>query len=109
MAADIVLNFFSQPSPWDFAMTDRVTNQYEFGPFLLDPDEKVLLRSGSVVSLTPKAFDTLAVLVARNGHLVEKDELIKLLWPDSFVEENSLSQNVYLLRKALGEDPAAFR
>ncbi|MEP7270624.1 MAG: winged helix-turn-helix domain-containing protein [Acidobacteriota bacterium] len=77
---------------------------YEFGPFRLDLVEKVLWREGGSVSLTPKAFDTLVVLVDRRGHLVEKDELIKQLWPDNFVEDNSLSQNIYLLRKALGED-----
>ena len=56
------------------------------------------------ISLTPKAFDTLVILVERRGRLVEKEELIKLLWPENFVEESSLSQNIYLLRKALGED-----
>ena len=56
--------------------------------------------------LTPKAFDTLVLLVRNSGHLLEKDELISTLWPDTFVEEGSLSNNIFLLRKALGEDPA---
>jgi DNA-binding winged helix-turn-helix (wHTH) protein len=90
-------------------MPAHPNNLYEFGPFTLDLQEKVLLRDGQSVSLTPKAFDTLSVLVERSGRLVEKEDLIKLLWPDNYVEENSLSQNVYLLRKALGEDPNGAR
>lgn len=82
---------------------------YEFGPFRLDLTEKVLLKDGKLVALTPKAFDTLAILIEKSGHLVEKEELMKQLWPDSFVEENSLSQNIYLLRKALGEDSQGLR
>jgi TolB-like protein/DNA-binding winged helix-turn-helix (wHTH) protein/Tfp pilus assembly protein PilF len=79
---------------------------YEFGPFRLDPTERKLLRGNEIVALTPKAFDTLLLLVRNSGHLLEKDELITMLWPDSFVEEGSLSNNIFLLRKALGEDPA---
>ena len=79
---------------------------YEFGPFRLDPAERKLLRGNEIVVLTPKAFDTLHLLVRNSGHLLEKDELIKMLWPDTFVEEGSLSNNIFLLRKALGEDPA---
>ena len=79
---------------------------YEFGPFRLDPAERKLLRGNEMVALTPKAFDTLHLLVRNSGHLLEKDELIRMLWPDTFVEEGSLSNNIFLLRKALGEDPA---
>jgi TolB-like protein/DNA-binding winged helix-turn-helix (wHTH) protein/Flp pilus assembly protein TadD len=79
---------------------------YEFGPFRLDPTERKLLRGNEMVALTPKAFDTLLLLVRNSGHLLEKDELITMLWPDSFVEEGSLSNNIFLLRRALGEDPA---
>jgi len=78
---------------------------YEFGPFRLEPDERRLLRGDEIVALTPKAFDTLHLLVRNSGHLLEKDELIKMLWPDTFVEEGSLSNNVFLLRKALGANP----
>src|SRR5271167_349067 len=77
---------------------------YEFGPFRLDPAERKLLRGNEIVALAPKAFDTLLLLVRNSGHLMEKDELIAMLWPDTFVEEGSLSNNVFLLRKALGED-----
>lgn len=80
--------------------------RYEFGPFSLDPTERKLLRGKEIVALTPKAFDTLVLLVRNSGHLLEKDELIRMLWPETFVEEGSLSNNIFLLRKALGEDPA---
>lgn len=79
-------------------------NLYEFDRFRLDLSEKLLTRDGATVPLTPKAFDTLALLVEKSGRLVEKDELMNRLWPDTFVEENSLSQNIYLVRKALGEE-----
>ena len=82
---------------------------YEFGPFRLDLAEKALSKDGESVSLTPKAFDTLLILIEKNGRLVEKEELMKQLWPDTFVEENSLSQNIYLVRKALGEESQGAR
>ena len=77
---------------------------YEFGSFLLDPVERRLLRDGKRVSLTPKGFDMLLVFVRRSGRLVEKEALMKELWPDSFVEEGNLAFNVSTLRKALGEE-----
>ena len=76
---------------------------YEFGPFHLDAKERVLLHDEAIVPLTPKAFDMLLALVENSGHLLEKNELMQRLWPDSFVEEGSLAQNISLLRKALGE------
>jgi eukaryotic-like serine/threonine-protein kinase len=79
---------------------------YEFGGFRLEPAERKLVRGDEIVLLTPKAFDTLVLLVRNSGHLLEKEELISKLWPDSFVEEGSLTNNIFLLRKALGEDPA---
>jgi len=79
---------------------------YEFGPFRLDPAERKLLRGNQIVPLTPKAFETLLLLVRNSGHLLEKDEFISALWPDTVVEEGSLSNNIFVLRKALGEDPA---
>ena len=77
---------------------------YEFGPFRLEPAERKLTRGGEVVTLTPKVFDMLVMLVRNNGHLLDKDELIRSLWPDSFVEEGNLSNNIFVLRKALGND-----
>jgi DNA-binding winged helix-turn-helix (wHTH) protein/TolB-like protein/Flp pilus assembly protein TadD len=77
---------------------------FGFGPFSIDAAERVLVRDGQVVPLTPKAFDLLLVLVENNGHLVEKDELMRVLWPDTFVEEANLTNNISLLRKALAVD-----
>jgi DNA-binding winged helix-turn-helix (wHTH) protein/TolB-like protein/Tfp pilus assembly protein PilF len=76
---------------------------YEFGPFRLDADERRLSRDGQEVALAPKLFETLAALVERSGHVLNKGELMQQVWPDSFVEESSLSQNISLLRKVLGE------
>jgi DNA-binding winged helix-turn-helix (wHTH) protein/TolB-like protein len=78
---------------------------YEFDEFFLDPGDRALLRDGKTVSLTPKSFDILVTLVERNGQLVTKDELMKRIWPDSFVEEANLTVNVSALRKALGDTP----
>jgi TolB-like protein/DNA-binding winged helix-turn-helix (wHTH) protein/Flp pilus assembly protein TadD len=94
------------PSVAKEAPSQETLRLYEFGPFCLDPAERKLLRGNEIVVLTPKAFDTLLLLVRNSGHLLEKDDLISMLWPDSFVEEGSLSNNIFLLRKALGEDPA---
>jgi DNA-binding winged helix-turn-helix (wHTH) protein/pimeloyl-ACP methyl ester carboxylesterase len=77
---------------------------YAFGAFRLDASERVLLGERGVVPLTPKAFDTLLVLVENSGHVIGKEELMRRVWPDSFVEENNLAQNISMLRKALGED-----
>ncbi len=76
---------------------------YEFGPFRIDTAKRVLLKNGKVVQLTPKAFDLLLVLARNKGELVEKSELIRELWPNTFVEEANLSVNMSALRKALGE------
>ena len=76
---------------------------YEFGPFHMDPDKQVLLRGNDPVPVTPKAFETLLVLVRRSREVVSKEELLKEVWPNSFVEESNLSQNIFLLRKALGD------
>lgn len=75
----------------------------EFGPFRLDPVKRRLLRDGGVVQLTPKAVEVLAVLVEHRGRVLEKDELMRAVWPDTVVEENNLARSVSSLRKALGE------
>ncbi len=77
---------------------------YEFGPFQMDPAEQRLLQAGKPVLLTPKAFQTLLVLVENQGRLMEKEELLRLVWPDTFVEESTLAQNIFTLRKQLGGD-----
>ncbi len=74
---------------------------YEFGHFRIDLTERVLLRDGRPVQLTPKAFETLHVLVQNCGHVVEKDELMNRVWPDTFVEEVGLARNISALRKVL--------
>ncbi|MEK6336897.1 MAG: winged helix-turn-helix domain-containing protein [Acidobacteriota bacterium] len=84
-------------------MSESSSILYRFEAFQLEPAERRLLRDGEPVSLTPKAFDTLVLLVARAGHLVEKEELMKALWPDSFVEDANLAQHVWTVRKTLGE------
>ncbi|MGC2301291.1 MAG: tetratricopeptide repeat protein [Acidobacteriaceae bacterium] len=76
---------------------------YEFGPFQVDQQKLQLWRHGSIVPLPPKAAEILLVLVARSGETVSKDELMHAVWPDSWVEESNLTQNIFLLRKALGE------
>ena len=75
----------------------------QFGDFTLDVSERLLFRDGRPVLLTPKAFDVLAALTARPGRLMTKDELLKEVWPDSFVEESNLAYHVFALRRALGE------
>src|SRR5215813_11964758 len=85
------------------AMSHSTNDLYEFGPFRLDATERLLLCEGESVSLTPKAFDLLLALAKHHGHLLEKDELMKKVWPDTFVEEANLSYNISLIRKALGD------
>lgn len=80
---------------------------YEFGPFRVDADERQLLRAGQVVPLTPKVFDVLLVLVQHSGHVLTKDQVIKLVWPATEVEEGNLARNVSTLRSVLGEKPRA--
>ncbi len=76
---------------------------YEFGPFRLDPAERSLLCDNEAIPLTPKAFETLLLLVEYSGHLLTKDELMKRLWPDTFVEEVNLAQNISAIRRALDD------
>jgi DNA-binding winged helix-turn-helix (wHTH) protein/TolB-like protein/Tfp pilus assembly protein PilF len=78
---------------------------YQFGPFRIDAEKRVLQREGETVPLSPKAFDTLIVLVEHHGEVVGKDELMELLWPDSDVEESNLAHHISALRKTLGESP----
>ena len=81
-----------------------VRRLYRFGEYSLDPAERLLLRDGEPVSLTPKCFDLLVVLVENSGHLVEKEALLERLWPDQFVEEANLSFTISSLRKVLGQE-----
>jgi DNA-binding winged helix-turn-helix (wHTH) protein/tetratricopeptide (TPR) repeat protein len=86
-------------------MTSESRRSYEFDRFRLDADERVLLRDGAPVALGPKVIDTLIALVENAGHIVEKGELISRVWPDSFVEDGSLTKNISILRRVL-EDGA---
>jgi pimeloyl-ACP methyl ester carboxylesterase/DNA-binding winged helix-turn-helix (wHTH) protein len=85
-------------------MKDQAKRFYVFGGFRVDLREHVLFDDKGIVPLTPKAFDTLVVLVENSGHVLSKEELMKKVWPDSFVEENNLAQNISMLRKALDEE-----
>ena len=76
---------------------------YEFGNFRLDPGQGVLFCDGQLIPLTQKAFDTLLALVESHGRVLDKDELLKTIWQDTFVEEGSLAKNISIVRKALGE------
>src|SRR5437016_4626092 len=88
----------------DLVMSQSPNHFYEFSSFRLEPGKRQLLCNGVRVSLPPKAFDTLLILIQNGGQAVKKDDLIKQVWPDSFVDENNLNQYVSLLRKRLGGD-----
>src|ERR1700692_3742388 len=77
---------------------------YRFGQFALDSRKRTVSRADSPVSLTPKAFDVLLFLVQNPNRLVTKEELLQAVWGDTFVEEGNLTQYIYHLRKALGDD-----
>lgn len=85
-------------------MAGDFTHSYRFKSYRLDLEERQLLSNDAPVPLTPKAFDVLATLVERSGHLVEKDELLNKVWAGSFVEEANVARIVHTLRKVLGED-----
>lgn len=78
---------------------------YEFGHFRIDPEKELLQRDGKSIPLQPKTFQILLVLIRHNQEVVTKDDLMKAVWPDTFVEEANLSRNIFMLRKALGETP----
>jgi len=84
-------------------MPQKTGRLYEFGPFVLDVAGHVLLRDGKPVPLTPKTFDVLVLLVENSGRMLSKSELMESLWPDSCVEESNLTQQISMIRRALGE------
>src|SRR5438876_8075642 len=84
-------------------MPSEPVRVYEFGPFRLEPAERQLRRDGRPVPLTPKAFDTLRVLAGSGGRVLSKDELMNSVWPDANVTEATLAQNIFAVRKALGD------
>ena len=81
-----------------------INHFYRFGEFTLDADQKVLLRQGKPLLLAPKVLETLLTLVQNSGRIVEKEELMTRLWPDTFVEESNLTYSIVQLRKTLGDD-----
>src|ERR1051325_10131655 len=85
-------------------MNRPVRRSYLFDGFRVDVSERLLFKENREVSLTPKVFDTLLVLLENSSHVLTKKELMAQVWPDSFVEENNLAQNISILRKALGEN-----
>ena len=82
---------------------ERFVGHYEFGPFRVAPDKRLLWRGEEQIPLMPKVFDTLLVLLESGGRVLGRDELMDSLWPDTAVEENNLTHNISALRKALGE------
>lgn len=77
---------------------------YEFGRFQLNASERLLFDGEKTISLAPKVFDTLLLLVENGGHLIRKEDMLDKIWAESFVEENNLAQNISYLRKILGEN-----
>ncbi len=88
-------------------MGENLKYFFEFGDYRLDPVEHQLLRDGKVIPLTPKAFETLRLLIENAGHLLEKDRLMEMLWADAFVEEGNLADNISKIRQALGDSRKA--
>ena len=85
-------------------MPSLINHFYRFGEFTVDPDQKVLLRHGKPLLLAPKVLETLLTLVQNGGRIIEKEELMKRLWPDTFVEESNLTYCIVQLRKTLGDE-----
>src|SRR5690348_2009947 len=77
---------------------------YRFGDFIVDTDQKLLLRQDKELPLTPKLFETLLILVENSGRIVQKEQFMQRLWPHSFVEEANLTSNIQQLRKSLGDN-----
>ncbi|HVG20349.1 MAG TPA: tetratricopeptide repeat protein [Blastocatellia bacterium] len=100
-------SWLAEAAPEKSSMINEINYIYEFGPYQLDAAERLLLREGKPVQLTPKSFETLHVLVQNSGRVLDKGILMQRVWPDSFVEEATLAQNIFTLRKILGETPEA--
>jgi DNA-binding winged helix-turn-helix (wHTH) protein/Tol biopolymer transport system component len=84
-------------------MNGQTRQVYAFGPFRFDPEERLLLRDGKAIPLAPKVVETLLLLVQNAGRLMEKDDLMRRVWPSTFVEEGNLNKNIFTLRKTLGQ------
>src|SRR5215467_9512012 len=84
-------------------MSAPSTRKYDFGRYRLDAAERTLFDGEKSISLAPKVFDTLLLLVENQGKVLSKERMLREIWEDSFVEENNLAQNISLIRKTLGE------
>src|SRR5580704_7775132 len=84
-------------------MTQQTKRFCEFGPFRLDRQKRSLMQGSELLALPPKALEVLLFLMDNRGRVIEKSEFMQAVWPDSFVEEGNLSQNIFLLRKTLGD------
>src|SRR5262245_5530363 len=85
-------------------MNEPHSSIYEFGDFRVDATKRILVsRDGEAIPLTPKVFDTLLYLVEHQGIVLDKDELMRAIWPHTVVEENNLNQSISALRRVLGE------
>ena len=97
----------ASPTALDLLMSasnsPKLKKVYEFGPFRVDPEKQIVQRDEEFIPLQPKTFQILLVLIRHNQEVVSKDDLMKAVWPDTFVEEANLSRNIFMLRKALGE------
>lgn len=85
-------------------MSSPINHLYRFGEFTVDAGQRVLLRHGKPLLLAPKVLETLLTLVQNGGRIIEKEELMKRLWPDTFVEESNLTYCIVQLRKTLGDE-----
>jgi len=89
--------------------TSESETTYHFEGFLLDSSQRLLTRDGAAITLPPKAFDMLVVLIENRERVISKEELISTIWRDAFVSEDSLSQIIFILRRTLGDDPSTPR
>src|SRR5215472_3365186 len=90
-------------------MSNKRKQFYDFGGFRIDPDRRLLLRDNHAVPVQSKAFEVLLALVQNNDRIVSKDDLLKMVWPDTFVEESNLAQHIFVLRKTLGDSAGGSR
>src|SRR5438445_508644 len=84
----------------------QLSPSLKFGPYRLDRDQRLLFRGSEIIPLAPRLYDTLLALVESGGRVIDKDDLLRRIWQDAYVEEGSLTRNVSTLRRVLGERPS---
>jgi DNA-binding winged helix-turn-helix (wHTH) protein len=92
---------------FDAHMSHKIKHFYEFGEFRLDAETPSLWREGELVHIFPKALEVLVLLVSKHGDIVSREELLKTVWRDAFVEESNITYTVSRLRKTLDENGKA--